>query len=212
MKVLESSPKRYDQGIKLLTFGKITKYHEYIASKVHPGQTVLDLGCGTGMLSVKLALRGANVIGIDINPQMLDLAKKQLEQASAKSKVSFQQGNALDLDEFERESFDVITASLLFSELSDNEKKFLLHEIHRVLKPSGILVIGDEITPRNFIKRIMNTILRIPLVLLTYFLTQTTTRPVKNMDVLLGDAGFEILERKENLLGNFAIWVAKKTS
>ncbi len=81
MKILESSPNRYDRGIKFLTFGKITKVYKNLASYVQRGQKVLELGCGTGNLTLELAKKGATITAIDINPEMLDIARKKLNAA-----------------------------------------------------------------------------------------------------------------------------------
>ena len=210
MKVLESSPKRYDTGIKLLTWGRISKYHEHMASLVKSGQKVLDLGCGTGLLSIKLARAGAQVMGIDINPQMLDIAKQRIKLEDLEGKVNFQLRNVLDIDELEPNSFDAITASLLFSELSENERRYLLKIAKKVLKPEGLLIIGDETVPKNPFKRIINAMLRFPLVIITYVATQATTKPVKRLDQMIITEGYELIECKENWLGNFTIYVAQK--
>ena len=55
MKILESAPERYDAGIWLLTLGAITKSYDRLAKNIHPGQHVLDLGCGTGALAIRAA-------------------------------------------------------------------------------------------------------------------------------------------------------------
>ncbi len=210
MKILESSPRRYDTGIKILTWGKITEYHDYMASLVREDQKVLDLGCGTGLLSIKLARSGAHVTAIDVNPQMLDIAKQKITKEESQGHVVFQLGDVLDIDEIESDCFDVITASLLFSELNDNERRYLLKNAKKILKPGGKFIIGDETVPRSIFKRILNVLLRIPLVLITYMLTQTTTKPVKQLDQMLSETGFELVEIKENWLGNFTIHVAQK--
>ncbi len=210
MKVLESRPKRYDLGIKLLTWGRVGKYHDYMASHVRKNQHVLDLGCGTGSLTIKLARMGAIVVGIDRNPDMSDIARVKIKNEQLEDRVELLPLNVLDLDELGTSQFDVITASLLFSELSENERKYLLQLVKNALKSGGLLIIGDETTPRNPLKRILNALIRIPLVIITYLLTQATTNPVKNLEQLLTDAGFDIVARKENWLGNFTIWLARK--
>ncbi len=59
MKILESRPERYDLGMSLLTLGALTKIKQQIAEHTHPGNRVLDLGCGTGTLAQMCIERGA---------------------------------------------------------------------------------------------------------------------------------------------------------
>lgn len=75
MKVLESAPSRYDAGIRLLTLGKVDEVYARLASHIKDGQRVLDIGCGTGALTLRAAQQGAKVKGIDINAQMLEIAQ-----------------------------------------------------------------------------------------------------------------------------------------
>lgn len=81
MKILESAPSRYDWGIRLFTPGKLAKTYDRLTTSINEGQSVLDLGCGTGALSLRAALRGAKVKAIDINPRMLEIIQIQAEKA-----------------------------------------------------------------------------------------------------------------------------------
>jgi len=67
---------------------------------------VLDAGCGTGQMSAELAARGADVVGVDISPQLIDIAKRRLPQSLA-HKVDFQAGDMLSE---QLGSFDFVVA------------------------------------------------------------------------------------------------------
>lgn len=54
MRLLESAPERYDLGIHLLSLGQINRVYDRVAELVH-GPNVLDLGCGTGNMTTRLA-------------------------------------------------------------------------------------------------------------------------------------------------------------
>ncbi len=210
MKILESSPNRYDRGIKFLTFGKITKVYKNLASYVQRGQKVLELGCGTGNLTLELAKKGATITAIDINPEMLDIARKKLNAAHLSQQVELRQMSAIELDNVPDESYDAVVASLFFSELSESERLFVIKQAFRILKNNGLLLIADEITPKNIVKRIINALIRIPSVIITYILTQTTTKSCSGLVEMLTAHGFKIKLVKTSKLGNFSEIVAYK--
>lgn len=87
MKILESSPSRYDKGIHILTLGRLNKAYERLTSYIRKGDKVLDIGCGTGALTLRAAQKDARVKGIDINPQMLEIAQKRINKANLTQNV-----------------------------------------------------------------------------------------------------------------------------
>ncbi len=212
MKVLESAPRRYDLGIRLLSLGRISRVHREMAERgVSDGRRALDIGCGTGSLAIACARRGAQVTGIDISPHMLDIARRKVEQADLADSITLLQMSAIELDErFEPQSFDTIMSSLTFSELSDDEQRFVLRQCHRLLKDGGRLVIADETVPPSWPRRLLHLLVRLPLVVLTYVLTQTTTRAVAHLESKIADADFEIEWASASLLGDFKIISAIK--
>jgi ubiquinone/menaquinone biosynthesis C-methylase UbiE len=212
MKVLESAPRRYDLGIRLLSLGRITRVHREMAEKgVSEGSRALDIGCGTGSLAIACARRGAQVTGIDTSPQMLDIARRKVKQAGLTDSITLLQMSAIELDEgFEPESFDTIMSSLTFSELSDDEQRFVLRQCQRLLKDGGRLIVADETVPPSWPKRLLHLAVRLPLAAVTYVLTQTTTRAVAELERKIADAGFEIQWANTSLLGDFKITSAIK--
>jgi ubiquinone/menaquinone biosynthesis C-methylase UbiE len=210
MKALESAPRRYDFGIRLLSLGHIDKVHRRIAEKfAAEGVRVLDVGCGTGSLAVVLARRGARVTGIDMSPQMLDIARRKVEQAGLEGGVALVQMSAIDLDEsFEASSFDLIASTLVFSELSDDEQRFVLRQCRRLLVDGGRLVIADETVPALWFKRLLHLLVRLPLLVVTYVLTQTSTRAVRDLASKIAAAGFQIEWEEATFLGDFQIVAA----
>ena len=203
MKVLESSPHRYDKGINLLSLGKINKIYDNLVTNINKGDKVLDIGCGTGLLTLRAALRGAVVTGIDINAEMLEVAQKRINNAKVAENVTLKDMSVAELDSEPSGHYDVIMSGLCLSELSLDEQTYALKEINRLLKSSGLLLIVDEIVPKNVFKHIINTIIRIPLIIITYILTQNTTKAVKNLDTKITNTSFHIEEMKSNKLGNF---------
>ncbi len=93
-------------------------------------QTILDLGCGTGTLTVQLADLCSKVVGVDSSQNMIDKAKIQF------GNIEFLVCDALALP-FDEE-FDVVFSNAVFHWISDHNA--LLKNIHKALKPQGILV------------------------------------------------------------------------
>ena len=67
MKILESAPRRYDKGIYILTFGRVDEAYDRLTSHIKREQRVLDIGCGTGALTLRAAKKGAKVKWIVIS-------------------------------------------------------------------------------------------------------------------------------------------------
>ncbi len=100
-------------------------------------EKVLDIGCGTGNFSLKLAQKGCLVVGIDVSEPMLDKAREKAEKAELE--INFAKQDAANL-EFPAESFDGVFSITAFEFMADYKKTF--SEMMRVLKPGGKLLIG----------------------------------------------------------------------
>jgi demethylmenaquinone methyltransferase/2-methoxy-6-polyprenyl-1,4-benzoquinol methylase len=143
---------------------------------------------------------------------MLDMAREKVEAAGLQDQVELREMSAIDLDEaFGDGSFDAIVSSLVFSELSEDEQGFVLRECRRLLRDGGRLVIADEVVPRSWPLRLLSRVLRLPLVVLTYILTQTTTRAVAGLEEKIAGAGFAVRAVETSLLGGLTLVVAAKS-
>jgi 2-polyprenyl-3-methyl-5-hydroxy-6-metoxy-1,4-benzoquinol methylase len=193
MKWLETSPKEYDWGIQLLTLGKIQRIKEKIANTyAHTGMRILEIGCGTGTLTSMMAAKGANVTAIDAAPAMLAEAEKKVAAEGLADRVTLKYMDASLIGErFSPESFDLIVSTLVFSELPPNEQQFVLEACKKLLAPGGRLLIADEVFPTGVLRKLLFYLVRLPLTLLTWLLTRTTTTALRNFDPLLAQTGFQ---------------------
>lgn len=210
MKILEASPNRYDRGIHLLTLGRLEDTYDRLTEYVKPGQKVLDIGCGTGALSLRAAMRGAEVKGIDINSQMLEIARKKVNKADLAQSVTLVEMGVAELDSEISESFDVVMSGLCFSELSEDELNYTLKEIKRILKAGGLLLIADESVPKNPVKKAIHGFMRVPLAAVTYILTQTRTKAVRDLPERLEKEGFIVESVRFNKMEDLIEIAARK--
>jgi ubiquinone/menaquinone biosynthesis C-methylase UbiE len=210
MRILESAPSRYDKGLRLLTLGRLDEAYDHLASHIEKGQRILDIGCGTGALTLRAAQRGAQVKGMDVGPQMLEIAQQRIEEANLAQEVELCQMGVAELGGEEAESYDVVMSGLCFSELTEDELTYALREVGRILKPGGLLLVADEVKPASLGKRMLHRLIRFPLAIITYLITQTTTSAVKNLPHRIEEAGLRIESVRLNGLESFMELVARK--
>lgn len=101
---------------------------------------VLDLGCGTGAVTLHLASRGFTVNAVDHSPDMVAVAQAKIERANAAGSVSFDVTSAGYLP-FGNERFDLVTCQRVLHHIPDVEPVF--GEVKRVLKPGGAFYLSD---------------------------------------------------------------------
>jgi ubiquinone/menaquinone biosynthesis C-methylase UbiE len=203
MKVLESAPGRYDLGIRLLTLGQVDRAYDRLVSRIQTGQRVLDIGCGTGALTVRAARRGAWVVGIDVNIQMLDIARRRVAGIDPALNVELREMGVAELDGEPASGYDVVMSGLCLSELTDGERTLALRQAYRLLEPGGLLLLADEAMPRSAIKWLLHWCIRLPLMLLTCLFAQTTTRSLKRLPEEVQAAGFKVESIRLNGLEDF---------
>lgn len=141
---------KYDLLNSLMTAGLHHSWRERAADRaeVSPGDSVLDVCCGTGDLSFELAKRvspDGNVIGSDFSEPMLDLAREKAEERASET-VRFEWADALDLP-YDDGRFDAVTVGFGVRNFADRDRG--LREMSRVLKPGGRLVILEFTQPQR---------------------------------------------------------------
>ena len=133
---------------------KEKKFKELLVAQtgLRKGDRVLDLGCGTGTLTLMLkrACPEASIVGLDADPDVLGMARKKAMEAGLA--VELQQGLAFE-PVFEPGSFDRIVSSLVFHHLTTADKKRTLARIHELLRPAGELHIADWGRAQNALMR-----------------------------------------------------------
>jgi ubiquinone/menaquinone biosynthesis C-methylase UbiE len=210
MKWLERRPADYDRGIRLLTLGRLeAMQHLIVEELVEEGTRVLEIGCGTAALTAAMAKGGANVSAIDISPGMLAEASRRIKKEDVEEHVDLQRMDAVMIDElFEPQSFDLIVSSLALSEMSERGRRYLLKSARKLLAPDGKLAVLDEVRPTSGGSRLLFTIVRAPLQLLTWLLTRTTTHPLVDFEGVLSGAGYDWDLLSAELAGSLRLYLA----
>lgn len=104
-----------------------------------PTDKLLDLCCGNGLLTRQFARNCERVVGIDLAPAMIESAR----QHSARPNVQYLQGNATEAKQIVEGPFDKIILQFSFQYLSREEGEKAVRGMKRLLKPGGIIVLGD---------------------------------------------------------------------
>jgi ubiquinone/menaquinone biosynthesis C-methylase UbiE len=117
------------------------------AISIEPGDQVVDVGCGSGQLSLALAERGARVLAIDASERMI----RQLEEkAEQRALIGFEcLASPIEKLSLPAESVNVIVTSYALHYLRDADKGRLVAAAYHWLKPGGILVIADMMFGRG---------------------------------------------------------------
>lgn len=110
------------------------------AGGFHPRDRVLDVGTGPGIVAHAMAPLVAEVVGVDVSPEMLERAI-----AGKAANESFVEGDARSLN-FPDGFFDKITARMAFHHLVEGAEQ-AMRECHRVLRPGGVMVFSEAVPP-----------------------------------------------------------------
>jgi ubiquinone/menaquinone biosynthesis C-methylase UbiE len=122
---------------------------------------------------------------------MLEMARSKPLPFGTSGSVDWIQLSAAEIeDRFAPASFDAVTACLVLSELSTDDIAYALEIAFTRICPGGRLVVADEVAPFSAVQRFLYRVGRIPLVVATYLLTQTTTRAVSGLADRVCAAGY----------------------
>lgn len=171
------------------------------------GADVLDLGCGTGTLAiqVKRSVPGAEVTGLDADPQILERSRSKSERAGLE--IRFDEGLSTSLPYKDR-GFDRVLSTLFFHHLRTEDKEATLGEIARVLRPGGELHVADIGKPSDPLMALAVTGLRV-----FDGFDATRANVEGRLPELFERAGLEDAAERGSLrtvVGNVALYSAKK--
>lgn len=173
---------------------------------IEPGHRVVDVGCGTGTLALMIKHHQplADVVGVDGDPNVLNIAKQKFRDANVE--VTLHHGRASEAP-FHEQSFDRVVSTLVFHHLDEDEKLRTLRQIKTWLRPGGELHIADWGKAQNLLMRVAF----LPVQLLDGF--KTTSDNVKGkLPAFMRQAGFSQIEethREMTLFGTLSLYRGK---
>lgn len=189
----------YDAAARLLGERAIKK-RLIEQARIEPGQTVLDLGCGTGTLAlmVKEMHPNARVAGVDIDPRILEIARRKICTAGAEIELVQASATEIPLPEA---SFDRVLSTLVLHHLTTPQKRQALAGARRLLRTRGELHVGDWGPPQNALMWLASLGFRL------FDGGETTGANLRGeLPALIAEAGFRDVretERRMTLLGTF---------
>lgn len=144
----------YDPIVRWTTRESRVKGELIYKAKLGADMTVLDLASGTGTLAIiiKRKFPDVDVVGVDGDPRILQIAKAKSDSANVK--IEFDQGLATQLP-YADSSYDRVFSTLFFHHLGKSDKARAFAEIFRVLKPGGQLHVADWGKPTNALMRLL---------------------------------------------------------
>jgi demethylmenaquinone methyltransferase / 2-methoxy-6-polyprenyl-1,4-benzoquinol methylase len=143
LQLFEGLPARYDRTGAVMSFGQDPRWRAAMVEAVgpRPGQRLLDVATGTGMVAAALARKGADVTALDQSAAMLAIARARHDTG-----ITFVEGEAERLP-FADASFDGLTFTYLLRYVDDPQAT--LKELARVIKPGGRIGMVEFGVPQN---------------------------------------------------------------
>lgn len=160
-------PSWYDILVKVVLLGKEQQFRESVVdlAKIQSGETVMDVGCGTGTFAIIARQRAdpsAKIYATDASPEMIEQARQKAAQAGVTVDFRVEPVEALN---FPDDSFDVVMSNFMLHHLPDDLKSRAFAEILRVLKPGGRMLAVDFEPPKGLIGRAILRVLLGPTML-----------------------------------------------
>jgi SAM-dependent methyltransferase len=194
----------YDPVMKLTVPEDKIKNRLVHQASIGKDKRILDLGCGTATLTIliKKFHPDAEVIGLDGDPEILEIARSKVSASGLD--IALDTGMAFELP-YPDQNFDSVFSSLMIHHLTRENKERTLKEVFRVLKPGGELHIADFGKPQNVIMWAISLVMR--------RLEETQDNIMGLLPEMFHDAGFVHINetsRYMSIFGTISLYRAVK--
>lgn len=197
----------YDPLIEKLSFGRERRFREKTIEHTgfSPTDRILDVGCGTGSLTIAIAkhlVPPGEITGIDAAPRMIKIAQKKAKRAGIPAVFRTGVSEALD---FHDGSFDMVVNSMFTHHVDTALKWLSFAEMFRVLCPGGVLITADVDRPTTVWASILGWGAR-------YLLCQRELLDNLRGELpgIIEEAGFAEVERTDHIYGLVSFFRARK--
>jgi len=186
----ESLAEKYDKVSKYQYINGLALVKKLNISSRHK---VLDMGCGTGRLTLKLAGKVDHIMGIDPSPQRIEVVRRKLTQMNP-GNVTFELGSSDDISRYGEDVFDVVYLNAVFHWINDKEEA--LNSIYRALKPGGKLGICTRDKDHPFTVKIIAKEVLMRAGIIDEGADFSAPVNTVELDSLLRKSGFRVIEIK----------------
>jgi ubiquinone/menaquinone biosynthesis C-methylase UbiE len=213
MVFVEHAPERYDWAVKVLTGGRIDQIKDDIANDITPGMRVLDIGCGTGTLAMRMIDKGAHVYGLDISPFMIKEAQRRADEAGVSEKLTLFKDSVTQVRKhIEDGSLDMIVSTMALGEFPREYLDYILTDCKKLLKPGGRIAIADEVLPQNWLLKAFYFFSMVLLWIPQFVLLRRAFFPIQDLVAAIRHNGFNITGVRTWALSTFQLVRAEPPS
>ena len=199
--------KIYDKFTNFISLYQTEISKRYQLSKLPKNGTVLELGCGNGEFAINCALKGLNTIGLDVSKKMINNAKARASKLKIKNIKFINQ----DIFNFQTKTkFDYLILCYFLNVFpTEQAVEKVITKAKTYLKPTGLILIADELEPHNCVLKVIINLLRFPVFAIFKITTNMEHHKIHDLRKILTKLDIKVVEEKRFLFQYCSILIGK---